>query len=137
MERSVSCPLSSGLSCSAPSLLCEELCCHPGGGMRVWLSRPYLRDYLGAAAPRLLASFHRFCVVAVQALVCPRPVRLDIHFLRPGVWSWASLPRLFFYPPSHGMSRLGVCVCLHALKCCLYYFLDISDNISSESLVPS
>ena len=24
---------------TAPSLLCEELCCHPGGGTKVWLSR--------------------------------------------------------------------------------------------------
>ena len=52
---------------------------------------------------------------------------------------WARLLRLFSYPPplSHGMSRLGVRVCLHVLKCCLYYFLEILDYISSESLVPS
>ena len=53
----------------------------------MWLSRSSLRGYWGAAAPRFLADFHWFCVVAVQALVCPGPVRLDIHFLRPGVWS--------------------------------------------------
>ena len=51
----------------APSLLCEELCCHPGGRSRVWLSRSSLRDYLGPVAPRFLAAFHRFCVVAAQA----------------------------------------------------------------------
>ena len=52
---------------------------------------------------------------------------------------WARLPRSFSYPPlpSHRMSRLGVSVCLHVLKCCLYYFLEILDCISSESLVPS
>ena len=51
----------------------------------------------------------------------------------------ARLPRSFSCPPppSHGMSRLGVCVCLHVLKCCLYCFLQILDDISSESLVPS
>ena len=50
----------------------------------------------------------------------------------------ARLPRSFSYPPSpsHGMSRLGVRVGLHVLKCCLY-FLEILDYISSESLVPS
>ena len=53
----------------------------------MWLSRSSLRGYLGAAAPRFLAAFHQFCVVAVQALGCPGPVRLDIHYLRPGVWS--------------------------------------------------
>ena len=52
---------------------------------------------------------------------------------------WAGLPRSFSYPPppSHGMSRLGVRVCLHVLKCCLYYFMEILDYISSESLIPS
>ena len=52
---------------------------------------------------------------------------------------WALLPRSCSYhpPPSHGMSRLGVRVCLHILKCCLYYFLEILGSISSESLVPS
>ena len=41
--------------------------------------------------------------------------------------SWALLPRSCSYhpPPSHGISRLGVRVCLHILKCCLYYFLEI------------
>ena len=53
----------------------------------MWLSRSSLRGYLGAVAPRFLAAFHRFYVVAAQALVCPGPVRLDIHYLRPGVWS--------------------------------------------------
>ena len=47
------------------------------------------------------------------------------------------LPRLFSsHPPSsHGLSRLEVRVCLHNLKCCLYYFLEILDYISLESLV--
>ena len=71
----------------APSLLCEELCCHPGGRARVWLSRSSLLDYWGPVAPRFLAAFHRFCVVAAQALVCSGPIHLDIHYLRPGVWS--------------------------------------------------
>ena len=53
--------------------------------------------------------------------------------------SWALLPRSCSpHPlPSHGMSRLGVRVCPHILKCCLYYFLEILYFISSESLVPS
>ena len=124
----------------APSLLCEELCRHPGGRARVWLSRSSLQDYLGPVAPRFLAAFHRFCVVAAQVLVCSRPVRLDIHYLclESGPWA-ARLPRSFSYPPppSHGMLRLGVRVCLHVLECCLYYFLEILDYIPSESLVPS
>ena len=45
---------------------------------------------------------------------------------------WALLPRSCAYhlPPSLGMARLGVRVCLHILKCCLYYFLEILDFIS-------
>ena len=52
---------------------------------------------------------------------------------------WARLPRSFSCPPppSHGMSRLGVRVCLHVLKCYLHCFLGILDDISLESLVPS
>ena len=53
----------------------------------MWLSRSSLRGYLGAVAPQFLTAFRRFCVVAAQALVCPGPVRLDIHYFRPGVWS--------------------------------------------------
>ena len=39
--------------------------------------------------------------------------------------------------PSHGLARLVVRACLHILKCCLYYFLEILDLISEISLVPS
>ena len=51
---------------------------------------------------------------------------------------WALLPRS---SPAicrlHWLAQLGVRVCLHILKCRLYYFLEILDSISSESLVPS
>ena len=65
------------------------------------------------------------------------PRHITTYYLETG--PWAMLPRSFSYhpPPSHGMSRLVVRECLHILKCCLYYFLEILDYISSESLVPS
>ena len=65
------------------------------------------------------------------------PGHISTYVLESG--PWARHPRLFSYPPphSHGMSRLGVRVCLHILKCCLSYFLEILDYISSESLIPS
>ena len=65
------------------------------------------------------------------------PRHISAYDLEAGLW--ALFPRSFSYhpPPSHGMSRLVVRVCLHILKCCLYYFLEILDYISSESLVPS
>ena len=65
------------------------------------------------------------------------PRHITTYALESG--PWARHPRSFSYHPlpSHGMSRLGVRVCLHILKCYLYYFLEILDYISSESLVPS
>ena len=65
------------------------------------------------------------------------PGHITAYSLETG--PWALLPRSCAYhpPSSHGMSRLGVCVCPDILKCCLYYFLEILDFISSESLVPS
>ena len=65
------------------------------------------------------------------------PGHITAYSLETG--PWALLPRSCSYhpPPSHGMARLAVRVCLHILKCCLYYFLEILDFISSESLVPS
>ena len=53
------------------------------------------------------------------------PRHITTYYLETG--PWATLPRSFSYhpPPSHGMSRLVVRVCLHILKCCLYYFPEI------------
>ena len=64
------------------------------------------------------------------------PGHITAYGLEAGPWTL--LPRsCAYHPPSHGMARLGVRVCFHILKCCLYYFLEILDFISSESLVPS
>ena len=65
------------------------------------------------------------------------PRHTTTYYLETG--PWAMLPRSFSYHPlsSHGLSWLEVRICLHNLKCCLYYFLEILDYISSESLVPS
>ena len=81
-ERSVLCPLSSVRSCCRSVSSWEELCCDPGGRARMWLSCSSLRGcYFGAVAPRFLAAFHQFCVVAVQALVLPGPALLDISLV--------------------------------------------------------
>ena len=47
------------------------------------------------------------------------------------------LPRSFSYPPppSHGLSRLGVRVCLHILKCCLH-FQEYEEPVYSYSTYP-
>ena len=98
-----------------------------------------LRGYLGAATPRFLAAFHRFCVVAVQALVCPWPVRLDIHYFRPGVWSLGQASAFVLLPsasfPWDVMVR-GLCMSPR-FEMLSVFFLDVLDDISSESLVLS
>ena len=50
------------------------------GGRVCWHLHTSLRCcYLGAFAPRFFASFHRACVVAVQALGLLGPARLDLY----------------------------------------------------------
>ena len=83
----------------ALSLLWEELCCHPSGRARMWLSRSSLRScYLGAVAPWFLAAFHWFCVVAKHALVWPGPARLDISLLT--AWSLVLGPGFLVRSPT-------------------------------------
>ena len=57
-----------------------------------------VRLLLRAFAPRCLASFHRFCVVAAQALVCPQPARLDISLLT--TWSLVLGPGFLVSSPT-------------------------------------
>ena len=81
-EWSVLCPLSSVRSCcrSVSSLrrtLLSSWCKVEDVALTLVLAGRYLR----AVAPRFLAAFHRSCVVAVEALVLPGPVRLDISLL--------------------------------------------------------
>ena len=123
-----------------PCLLCEELAvilvdrggcgasAHPceasaSGLLSLGSSHPSTGAVGGGAGPGLT----RAC----------SPGHITASDLVPGLW--ALLPRLspaIRLPP---MGWLGwwVCVCLHFLKCCLYYFLEILDLISSESLVSS
>ena len=82
MGRSACVPWARCTRAVTPSLLWEELCCHPGGRAWMWHSHTSLRCYyLGAVAPRFLAAFHRSCVVAMRALVLPGPAHLDISLL--------------------------------------------------------
>ena len=105
----------------------------------MWLSRSSLRGYLGAAAPRFLAAFHRLCVVAVQALGCPGPVRLDIHYLRPGVWSLGPASAFVLLPSASFPWEVtvgGSCMSPRFEMLSVLFPGNI-DDISSESLVPS
>ena len=120
----------------APYLLCEELAvilvdgCGCGasahsceasasGLLPLGSSQPSTGSVGGGAGPGLTRS----CSPASNLVPGP----------------WALLPRLSpaIRLPPMGWLGWGVRVCLHFLKCCLYYFLEILDLISSESLVPS
>ena len=124
----------------APCLLCEELAvllvdgcgcgasAHPceasaSGLLSLGSSRPSTGAVGGVAGPGLTRS-------------CS-PGHITASDLVPG--PWALFPRLSpaFRLPPMGWPGWGVRVCLHILKCCQYYFLEILDLISSESLVPS
>ena len=122
----------------APSLLWEELCCHPGGRARMWLLHSFLRGYyLGAVAPRFLAAFPRFCVVAKQALVWPGPARLEISLLT--TWSLVLGPGFLVRSPTirrlpmgcHGWGFVYVftfwnVVCIISWKYCITFLQNLS-----------
>ena len=126
----------------AQSLLWEELCCHPGGGARVWLSCSSLQGYyLGAVATRFLTSFHWFCVVAAQALVCPGPARLDISLLTSWVWSLGQASSLVRLPSAAfpwDVTVAGSCMSPHFEMLCVLFpgniglhFFRISRSLSN------
>ena len=72
----------------------------------MWHSHTSLRCcYLGAVAPRLLAAFHRACVVAVPALVLPGPARLDISLLTD--WKLALGPCFLVRSPTIRRHPMG------------------------------
>ena len=117
----------------APCLLCEELAvilvdgCGCGasahrceasvsGLLSFGSSHPSTGAVGGGAGPGLTRS-------------CS-PGHITASDLVPGLW--ALLPRLSpaIRLPPMGWPSWGVRVCLHILKCCLYYFLEILDLIS-------
>ena len=111
----------------APCLLCEELAVilvlGGGCGACAPLARLLLRDF-GPLVPRpLLPGLWWRCWSWVSLFCSPGQITASV--LVPGSWTW--LPRLspaIRLPP---MGWLGwwVCVCLHFLKWCLYYFMEI------------
>ena len=118
----------------APCLLCEELAvilvvgggcgasAHPceasaSGLLSPGSSHPSTGRVGGGAGPGLTRSCSLGHITASD--------------LVPGPWAW--LPRLSpaIRLPPMGWLGWGVCVCLHFLKCFLYYFLEILDLVSS------
>ena len=117
----------------APCLLCEELAvilvteggcgasAHPceasaSGLWSLGSLRPSTRPVGGGAGPGLSWSCSPGHITASDSV--------------PGPWAW--LPRLSpaIHLPSMGWLGWAVCVCLHFLRCCLYYFLEILNLIS-------
>ena len=120
-------------------LLCEELAVilvlGVGVALALTLARLLLRDF-GPLVPRsLLPGLWWRCWSWVARSCSPGQITASV--LVPGSWTW--LPRLSSAIRLPPMGWLGwwVCVCLHFLKWCLYYFMEILDLISGESLVPS
>ena len=139
-KRSVLCPLHSVYSCCRSVSSLWRTCCHPGGQVWMWCSCSSLWGYCLGAVPLGSSQPSTGSVWWLSGpWVDPGLLAWTYHCLQLGDWS-LGLASLFVacHPsPSHGLARLGVHVCLHILKCCLYYFLEIFDSISSESLVPS
>ena len=117
----------------APCLLCEELVvilvigggcgasAHPCGASASGLwslgsSLPSTRPVGGGAGPGLTRS-------------CS-PGHITASALVPGPWAWLLRLSPVIRLPSMGWLGAAVCVCLHFLNCCLYYFLQIWDLIS-------
>ena len=124
----------------APCLLCEELavilvfgggcgaCAHPceATASGLWS--------LGSSLPSTGS------VVAVLVLGCPVLLAWTDHCFSLGAW-FLDLASSSVACHSVSLPWVGsvaaICVCLHFLKWCLYYFMEIWDLISGESLVPS
>ena len=99
-----------------------------GVALALTLARLLLRDF-GPLVPRpLLPGLWWLCRDWVARSCSPGHITASV--LVPGPWTW--LPRLSpaFCLPSVGGLGVAVFVCLHFLKCCLYYFLEIWDLIS-------
>ena len=99
-----------------------------GVALALTLARLLLRDF-GPLVPRpLLPGLWWRCRDWVAWSCSPGHITASV--LVPGPWTW--LPRLSpaFRLPSVGGLGAAVCVSLHFLKCCLYYFLEIWDLIS-------
>ena len=140
-ERSVLCPLSSVRSCCrSVSSLRRSLLSSWWKGEVVALALILARLLLSGCRPSVPRSLPPVLCGGEAGPGFTRacsPRQITAYDLATG--PWAMFPRSFSYrpPPSLGMSRLVVRVCRHILKCCLYYFLEILDYISSESLVSS
>ena len=95
-------------------------------GVGVALALTLARILFGTLVPWFLAHFYRVCGGGAGPGV-PGPARLDISLLQ----SWCLVLGPGFLVcrlPSVSLpwvGSVGGCVCLHFLKCCLYYFLEI------------
>ena len=100
------CPLSSVHSCCCSVSSLRRTLLSSWWGASMWHSHTSLRCcYLGAVAPRFLATFHLACVVTVQDLVLPGPARLDILLLTD--WKLALGPCFLVHSPTIRRHPMG------------------------------
>ena len=109
-----------GCGCGTSAHPCEA---SASGLLSLGSSQPSTGSVGGGAGPGLTLS-------------CS-PGHITASDLVPGPWALLPRPSPAIRLPPMGWLGWGVRVCLHFLKCCLYYFLEILDLIFSESLVPS
>ena len=103
--------------------LLSSWCLGVGVALALTLARLLLRDF-GPLVPRsLIPGLWWLCWSGVARSCSPGQFTASV--LVPGSWTW--LPRLSPAVRLPPMGWLGwwVCVCLHFLKWCLYYFLEI------------
>ena len=92
--------------------------------MWVWRLRSSLRGFcFGTVVPGFLAPFYPCCGWRCGTWVVPVLLAWTSHCFRLGAWSLglASSSVACHSSLSQGLARLGVPVCLHFLKCCLYF----------------
>ena len=103
--------------------LLSSWCLGVGVALALTLARLLLQDF-GPLVPRsLIPGLWWLCWSGVARSCSPRQITASV--LVPGSWTW--LPRLSPAVRLPPMGWLGwwVCVCLHFLKWCLYYFMEI------------
>ena len=130
-ERSVLCPLSSVHSCCL--FFVKNLLSSWWTGVDVALALILARILLRGCCPFVPRSLPPVLCGGGAGPSLTRacsPGHITAYGLEAGPWALLLHSYFSHPPPSHGMARLGVRECLHILKCCLYYFLEILDFIS-------
>ena len=94
-----------------------------GVALALTLARLLLRDF-GPLVPRSLIPGLWWLCWSWVARSCS-PGQITVSVLVPGSWTWLPCLSPAVRLPPMGWLGWWVCVCLHFLKWCLYYFMEI------------